>query len=143
MKWLCYLHNPLSMLMYLRDELNGENSIYYEYLEIFNFKSKYANLLMKRFQGNVIKLVILYGLCPNLVTGKTKEITKDVEDIATSILTLIQEQRKEVPNMLTSETIIKHFSDFKMPTCFSEETADFINYLDINIICSHKEDVSI
>ena len=119
-KRICNQNDPLRILLDFRYKLGREDSTYYKHLKLFNFKSKYANLLLKKFEGVVTKLVFSYGFCHTVLEDNTEKSTKHMEETVISVLTLIQEQRREVPNKLTPDMIVRHLSEYNFNNCSAE-----------------------
>ena len=143
LKAICLENRPMHVLLKLQYKINKTDSLYFNYLELYDFKSEYANMLVEKFEGTVAKLVIAYGICRNFTTNGVKESVKHMEETANSIITLIRKQRKDVPNLLTSEIIHRHLDKITVPGCFNEAVTDWVDHYNYGISCPHKATVSV
>ena len=145
-KAVCSHNHPLNILLRFEYKLNKtdsiyykSDSIYYEYLKLFNFKSEYANLLVKQFERIVNKLIFAYGFCYTFVMNNTTHSIKHMGETARSVLTLIREQRKEVPNKLTPDIISRYVSELVMMKCSAEAPHTLNNNYQKPLICASHD----
>ena len=138
----CEKHPPFSILLQLKLQLDRPDSIYYKYLELANFNSDPANMFMKEFEGIVIELMLFHGVCQSFFHNNTDYSTDHIRNETETILTLIQKQRKEVPNLLTSEIIIRHLSGIRMTKCYEEIAVPSLQIYEPVIDCPENAVVS-
>lgn len=141
MKQICVQNHPLSVLLNFQYKLEKEDSTYYKHLKLFNFKSEYANLFVKKFEGVVSKLMFSYAFCQVFLTNNTIQSVKHMEQATESVLTLIWKQRKEVPNMIPPESIRRHIIESNAEKC-SEEAQFLVDKCDIELYCPVPAGVS-
>ena len=141
MKTICNQNHPMKILLSFQYKLNKTDSTYYKHLKLFDFKSDFANLLKKKFEGVLSKLMFCYLCCQAISTKNTGDPMKHMEETANSILTLIREQRREVPNMLTPEIIIHHLHGLITENYYAD-VAYFLNECKIERNCSSPAAVS-
>ena len=141
MKTICTKHPPFSILLSLRAQLDRSDSIYYKYLDLANFKSEPANLFLRKFEIMTTQLMLFHGICWSFLKDGANEPAEHVQEVAQSILKLLQNQRKEVPNMLSPEIIHRHISESYTEICF-EEAQFLLNKCDVNTHCPVPAGVS-
>ncbi|KAE9549199.1 hypothetical protein FO519_007594 [Halicephalobus sp. NKZ332] len=124
LKTICNRNNPFNVLLNLKYKLEEEESTYFKQLKVFNFKSEYADSLVKELQGTVVKLVLSHGLCRAFSTNNVEGPPKYVEEVAKRVLRLIRKERRAAPNWLNSDTIYKHLRSINIPKCFPHEEAN-------------------
>lgn len=141
-KRICNQNHPLEILIKFKFQLNRNDSTYYKHLRLFDFKSQYANLLMEKFEAIVAQLIMAHGICRSFSTNSIEKVTLNVEQIASSIIRMIREQRKEVPNMLTPKMILRHLSGIDKPECFEEEALPWEKKYNTKVLCPGTAAVS-
>ena len=72
---------------------------------------------MENIDTTIAKLLFSYEVCHAFSTNSNEGSTEHVEKTAHSIINLIREQRKEVPNLLTGEHVHQHLQILSIPKC--------------------------
>ena len=142
MKAICNQNRIMKILLDFQYHLNKTDSVYMKYLRLFDFRSEHANILVKKFEGTVAKLVIAHGACRAFLANDMSESVKHMKETALSLITSIRNQRKEAPNMLTPEIIIHHLSDLSVSDCFDKQIAGLVESYDTYLLCPEKVTVS-
>src|SRR5690606_32843426 len=105
------------------------------------YKSKPANQIMVKFQAIAVQLMFSHDICSEFLTNNTENSRKYVKEVTESILKLIVKQRKEVPNMLTPDMIVKHIRDAPIRNC-SDEARFFVESCHTELYCPAPVNVS-
>lgn len=142
LKKVCNKYNPTNILLNFQHKLNKTDSIYFKYVKLLDFKSEYANLIMRNFEKNVVKLVFSHAVCRTLSTTNPENTLKNMSETAASVIMLIRDQRREVPNMLTPKIIHHHIRKLAMPECFAEAAENFVENIEMSITCPDTMSVS-
>ena len=138
-KTVCNGNDPYTIMGYLETKLKDEDSTYMKQLRVLGWKSKVANILVKRIQEVLGKLIINYGFCEGLNGRHHMKTPNHVIELLNSTFVLLEENRMKIPNLLPpgaiSQEVTNLYSSF--PKCkdkddknCTQNIANFIvNYL--------------